>query len=237
LKGARACRATRTSEKRYMQVLISKERLHEHGLDPITSVFSPFRFEPPIQLQGVTIAAEVSVGQHSYMNNGYIRDRTSIGRFCSIGRNVAIAAGDHPLDCLTTHPIAWKTRRHPGRPEWSKRSAKHSTTEIGNDVWIGDNAVVLSGIHIGTGAAIGANAVVTKDVPPYAVVAGVPARFIRRRFDEEIVNRLLAAEWWLLPEEAIRTLDITNIEECLELIPRLKDQFGVVPVNHIEITG
>jgi virginiamycin A acetyltransferase len=149
-----------------MQVLISKERLHEHGLDRITSVFSPFRFEPPIQLQGVTIAAEVSVGQHSYMNNGYIRDRTSIGRFCSIGRNVAIAAGDHPLDCLTTHPIAWKTRRHPGRPEWSKRSAKHSTTEIGNDVWIGDNAVVLSGIHIGTGAAIGANAVVTKDVPP-----------------------------------------------------------------------
>ena len=69
------------------------------------------------------------------------------------------------------------------------------------------------------------------------MVAGVPARFIRRRLDEEIVNRLLAAEWWLLPEEAIRTLDITNIEESLELIPRLKDQFGVVPVNHIEITG
>jgi virginiamycin A acetyltransferase len=69
------------------------------------------------------------------------------------------------------------------------------------------------------------------------VVAGVPARFIRRRFDEEIVNRLLAAEWWLLPEEAIRTLDITNIEESLELIPRLKDQFGTVPINYIEITG
>jgi len=220
-----------------MQVLIRKDRLREYGLDRITAVFSPFRFEPPVQLPGVTIAAEVSVGQHSYMNNGYIRDRTSIGRFCSIGRNVAIAAGDHPLDCLTTHPIAWNTRKHPGRPEWSKRSAKHPTTEIGNDVWIGDNAVVLSGVHIGTGAAIGANAVVTKDVPPYAVAAGVPARFIRFRFHEDIVRRLLSAEWWLLPEAAIKTLDVTNIEECLELIPRLKDRFGVVPISHIEITA
>jgi virginiamycin A acetyltransferase len=108
---------------------------------------------------------------------------------------------------------------------------------LGNDVWIGDNVVVLSGVHVGTGAAIGANAVVTKDVPPYAVVAGVPARFIRCRFEEEIVTRLLASEWWLLPEEAITTLDITNIEECLELIPRLKDQFGIVPINYVEVTG
>jgi virginiamycin A acetyltransferase len=218
-------------------VLISRDRLHEHGLDRITSVFSPFRFEPPVELQGVSIGTEVSVGQHSYMNNGYIRDRTSIGRFCSIGRNVAIAAGDHPLDCLTTHPIAWKTRRHPGRPVWSTRAKKHPTTELGNDVWIGDNVVVLSGIHIGTGAAIGANGVVTKDVPPYVVAGGVPARFIKLRFNEEIVARLLASEWWLLPEEAVRTLDVTNIEECLELIPRLKEQFGIVPIKYTEITA
>jgi acetyltransferase-like isoleucine patch superfamily enzyme len=143
-----------------------------------------------------------------------------------MGRNISIAAGDHPLDALTTHPVAYQCRTKPRRPESSLRAAKHQATEIGHDVWIGDNVVILAGVKIGTGAVIGANAVVTKDVAPYSIAVGVPAKPIRKRFPDDIAERLLLSEWWTLKKETVQKLEINDIEACLAQIPLLRELDG-----------
>ena len=98
---------------------------------------------------------------------------------------------------------------------------------IGNDVWIGRNAIIMDGVTVGTGAIVGAAAVVTKDVPPYAIVAGVPARIIRYRFDEGTVKRLLANRWWDYPEEFIATrLKFDDVEQCLDVLERNRHLVG-----------
>ena len=89
---------------------------------------------------------------------------------------------------------------------------------IGNDVWIGIKATIMPNITIGDGAVIGANAVVTKDVPPYAVVVGVPAKIIKYRFDEEIIKDLLELKWWNYSESFIKTLPFEDVRECIKLL-------------------
>ena len=89
------------------------------------------------------------------------------------------------------------------------------TTQIGNDVWIADNAVVLRGISIGTGAIVGAASVVTKDVPPYAIVAGNPAKFVRFRFEQEVIERLQKIKWWELPMTELKGIQFSDIHQAL----------------------
>ncbi|WP_330853092.1 CatB-related O-acetyltransferase [Dickeya undicola] len=126
----------------------------------------------------------------------------TIGRYCSIAKNVKIMGSQHPTNWFTTSPIVY-------RDEFSiKEIAGISLTEgmyfnetlpapkIGHDVWIGEGAILKGGIVVSDGAIIAANAVVTKDVPPYAVVAGVPARVIKYRFEPQIIRALVASSWW-----------------------------------------
>jgi virginiamycin A acetyltransferase len=117
-----------------------------------------------------------------------------IGNFCSIGPNVVILlGGEHRPDLITTFPFNCVLKEYANVPG-------HPTTKgdvvIGNDVWIGANALILSGVQIGDGAVIGACAVVTKDVEPYAIMAGNPARIIGKRFDQETISSLLRIKWW-----------------------------------------
>ena len=143
---------------------------------------------------------------YHYPING---DRLVIGKFCSIacGAKFLFTSANHTLKSLSTYPFpifyeAWDTSVSEITEAWDNRG----DIVVGNDVWIGYEAVVLSGVHIGDGAIVGARAVVTKDVPPYTVVGGVPAKPIKRRFDEETVQRLLTARWWDLPRPAIEAL-------------------------------
>ena len=139
----------------------------------------------------------VCLGHNSYSNSDLSHVRC--GNYCSIGENVVFAPSRHPLDRLTTHletylGLAWPhdpaaIRRVPFEGIWEP-------VEIGHDAWIGTGAVIMGGVKIGTGAVIAANAVVTKDVPPYAIVAGVPARVLRYRFDEPMRAALLESAWW-----------------------------------------
>ncbi|MBD2035556.1 CatB-related O-acetyltransferase [Leptolyngbya sp. FACHB-321] len=117
-----------------------------------------------------------------------------IGSFCSIAAGVQILiGGEHRVDWITTYPfnVLWKAGEQiTGHP------MTKGDVDIGNDVWIAQEAVILSGVKIGDGAVIGARAVVAKDVPPYSIVVGNPARVIRHRFDKEIIQKLLEIKWW-----------------------------------------
>lgn len=136
-------------------------------------------------------------------------DRLLIGKFCSIacGAKFIFTSANHTLKSLSTYPFPlffeeWGLDKREVASAWDNKG----DIVIGNDVWIGYEAVVLSGVHIGDGAIIGARAVVTRDVPPYTIVGGVPAMEIRKRFDEATINKLLQVRWWNLPFETINDL-------------------------------
>lgn len=146
----------------------------------------------------VDIREDVNIGDHSYCNFGtIIFNGTRIGKYCSIGYRVQIGLPEHPLDELSTSPALYRNgelmKIHP--IEWPKNDF-HTPVIIGNDVWIGSNALIMQGTNIGDGAVIAAGAVVTKDVESYAIVGGVPAKLIRYRFDKETRQQLKESAWW-----------------------------------------
>jgi virginiamycin A acetyltransferase len=135
------------------------------------------------------------------------KDRLVIGRFCSIacGAKFLFTSANHTLKSLSTYPFPiffeeWDLDKNDVTDAWDNKG----DIIIGNDVWIGYEAVILSGVHIGDGAIIGAKAVVTKDVPAYTVVGGVPAKEIKKRFDEDTINKLQKLQWWNLSIDRIR---------------------------------
>ena len=134
------------------------------------------------------------------------RDKLKIGKFCSIacGTKFLFNSANHALDSLSTYPFPlffeeWNLEKEKVTEAWDNRG----DIVIGNDVWIGYEAVILSGVTVGDGAIIGTRAVVTKDVPPYTIVGGVPAKPIRKRFDEKVIKELLKIKWWDWTEEKI----------------------------------
>lgn len=144
----------------------------------------------------------LQIGAHSYVRGGSINMVGRIGRFCSIGQNVSLGEDPraHPTDWASTSPAL--TAGYVSPFEHAERFAN-----VGHDVWIGHGAVIMAGVSVGTGAIVGGNAVLTRDLPPYHIAVGNPARVVGMRFAEEVAADLLASEWWALDYAALCDLD------------------------------
>lgn len=156
--------------------------------------------------KGVAIESSC-IGSYSYLQENTRIYHASIGSFCSIAANVCIGLIDHPTDFVSTSPVFYDNSQPLPRFLNSTVYKPHyPQTTIGSDVWIGHGSLIKAGVSIGHGTIIGAGAIVTSDVSPYSIVVGVPARTIRKRFDEHTIARLLASKWWQLAESTLEEL-------------------------------
>jgi acetyltransferase-like isoleucine patch superfamily enzyme len=149
---------------------------------------------------------KTQIGDYSYLGRNCNVNTAAIGKFCSIASEVYIGLGSHPLaPFVSTHPIFYL--RKPFR-DWDfadrDYQSEYAHTTIGNDVWIGLRAAIRDGVKVGDGAVIAAGAIVTRDIPPYAIVAGVPARILRYRFPPETIQFLMEFKWWDRGEDWLR---------------------------------
>lgn len=167
----------------------------------------------------VPVVLNYTMGEHSYSGADFIAPGTIIGKYCSIATRVKIGADFHPTDYITTSPCLMCEHYANGDIQ------RFPKVEIGNDVWIGYNVLVLKSCKIGTGAIIGAGAVITHDVPPYAVVVGAPGRVIRYRYPKATIKRMLESKWWDLPYDLLKTVDFfTTPNDFLQSIEKLRGQ-------------
>ena len=152
-----------------------------------------------------TKVAESSFGDYSYVVNDSDIIYAAIGKFCSIAAHTRLNPGNHPLDRVMLSHVGYRSSAYglgpddPGLFEWRRSS----TVTLGHDVWIGHGAIVLPGVTVGNGAAVGAGTIVTKDVPPFAVVVGNPGRVLRYRFADAVIAELQRIAWWDWPHERI----------------------------------
>lgn len=149
---------------------------------------------------------QVSVGAFSYLSQDAHIGSLTMGRFCSIGPGLKSGFGNHPTNYVSTSPVFFSTRKQCGVTFADQDSfAEYKRTTVGHDVWIGTDVYLKDGVNVGHGAIIAAGAVVTKDVPPYAIVGGVPATCIRMRFSEAVVDELLKIQWWNWSTDKLRS--------------------------------
>lgn len=180
------------------------------------------------------------IGMYTYISANSELHKVKVGRFTSIGPRLLVIGGEHPTSLfVSTHPIFYSDN-HQFKEKYVKQNLfqeyKYADDQdnyhviIGNDVWIGDSVKILGGVTIGDGAVVAAGAVVTKNVAPYSIVGGVPAKVIKYRFKEETIHDLLELKWWNKGEEWIRenAIKFNNVETCLSYIKYVDESSKII---------
>lgn len=198
--------------------------------------------EPPIRISETRVFHDFSMGAFSYVSGGFLY-HTHIGRYSSLANQLHIGQGNHPVDWLSTHPFQYQGGIFDLRDdfefnaEYTADRLSHvknavlerpQPTRIGNDCWIAHGVYIKNGVTIGDGAVIGARSVVTKDIPPYAMAVGSPAKIIKFRFDDLLVERLLRLQWWRFAPWQLRDLDLSHSSRALDGLEEKIDE-GLLP--------
>ena len=172
------------------------------------------RFTRTTALGGRTRCYNVTIGRYSSLRDRSKAMNAFVGNYSVIAKDCEIGLGVHPTSYLTCHSIFYKNSPWGFHPEWVKPIVGiERVSHIGNDVWIGAKSIIMDGVTIGDGAIVAAGSVVTKDVPPFAVVGGAPAKFIKYRFSPEVIDRLNDIQWWDLSDEKItEVVDLFHIK-------------------------
>lgn len=194
------------------------------------SAVSRSTVHPTSKIESGTSFFASHMDKHSFCGYDCDIHSADIGRFVSIANGVVLGGGRHPMEWVGMSPVFYR-----GRDSVKAKFSEHERepvkrVRIGHDVWIGRSAIVLPGVYIGHGAVVGAGAVVTKPVPPYGIVAGNPARLIRHRFPEAVVQRLLACAWWDLDEDRLRALGPLT-QDVEAFLNQLEQQDGQRPAK------
>lgn len=195
---------------------------------PVMVKTASIRFEEQCHFsRSAKVMGHIQVGAFTYFGDNCIIGDMEIGRFCSVAPNVIIGLGEHEYEYVSTHPFFYASnhvfKNIPagiGKPRDLSLS-KHQRPIIGNDVWIGANVVICRGVHIGDGAVIAAGAVVTKDIEPYTIYGGVPAKKIRMRFEPHLVSELKHIKWWNYALDSFVGLDPSDLTDFITNIKKL----------------
>ena len=186
-----------------------------------------------------------ALGSFSY-SHSRLSTRLRLGRYCSIASGVSWMGLDHPLAWAGTSPAFYDTEHSVFRAFRRRNRLDYQvgefpfpdgTIKIGNDVWVGDQAMIAPGVTIGDGAVVGARALVRQDVPPYAVVAGHPARIVRFRFTEELIARFLEAQWWRFTPAIVSPLPAAEPERFLDALADKIERETLQPMTPLCLTA
>lgn len=197
---------------KFLLTLLAKAKFRKKcKISSLSIIMGNCCFEGQNKIGAHTKFYDSSLGFGSYMGDNNVFQNASFGKYCSVGSNIRLISSNHPTEnVVSTHPAFYSNRYNSFTYVDAQLFEEIICTdhgrslEVGNDVWIGDCVLIKGGVTIGDGAVIGMGSVVIKDVPPYAVVGGVPAKIIRYRFSKEDIDKMSALEWWNKPQSWIK---------------------------------